>query len=335
MFSDANYAVYFSTPWRYMHSKYLLAPVMTALLFSISSISTQASPFTIDGSTVYVNAGFVGVRTSTPATVLDVNGDAQFGSGATKSTFTAAGLLKLTAAGIQWADESTSTTASSGSGGGPASLPTRKILLTGTAATYSRPGGVQQLRIRMVGGGGGGGSGYSGGTAGGNGGATSFGTIVASSGIGGPANTVGYSQAGGSGGTGGAGGGTGVFVSSSVLRMPGGGGCAGTAVSHSGGSGMCGWSSAFGASPSGSANTANAGISGNAAAANTGAGGTAGNGSGVAGGGGGAGEYVELIIDSPSASYIYTVGAGGAASTGATYNGAAGGSGIIIVDEIY
>jgi hypothetical protein len=81
-------------------------------------IGANASPFTIDGSTVYVNGGFVGVRTSTPITVLDVNGDAQFGSGATKSTFTAAGLLKLTSSGIQWADGTTSTTASSGGGGG-------------------------------------------------------------------------------------------------------------------------------------------------------------------------------------------------------------------------
>lgn len=35
----------------------------------------------------------VGIGTASPATTLDVNGSAQFGSGATKSTFTAAGLF--------------------------------------------------------------------------------------------------------------------------------------------------------------------------------------------------------------------------------------------------
>lgn len=40
-------------------------------------------------------AGQVGIGTTSPATVLDVNGDAQFGSGATKSTFTATGFLNM------------------------------------------------------------------------------------------------------------------------------------------------------------------------------------------------------------------------------------------------
>lgn len=92
--------------------------ILAIVAVSIPTLSaySAATPFTIDGSTVYVNAGFVGVRTSTPITVLDVNGDAQFGSGATKSTFTATGLLKLTSSGINWADGSTSTTATSGGG---------------------------------------------------------------------------------------------------------------------------------------------------------------------------------------------------------------------------
>lgn len=95
---------------RYMYYNSPVILLLAASIFPALSIPANASPFTIDGSTVYVNAGFVGVRTSTPITVLDVNGDAQFGSGATKSTFTATGLLKLTSSGIQWADGTTSTT---------------------------------------------------------------------------------------------------------------------------------------------------------------------------------------------------------------------------------
>lgn len=41
--------------------------------------------------------GSVGILTSSPATTLDVNGSAQFGSGATKSTFTATGSLSIPA----------------------------------------------------------------------------------------------------------------------------------------------------------------------------------------------------------------------------------------------
>lgn len=92
--------------------------ILAVIFLSAASIQAIASPFTIDGSTVYVNGGFVGIRTSTPVAVLEVNGDAQFGSGATKSTFTATGLLKLTSSGIQWADGTTSTTATSGGSGG-------------------------------------------------------------------------------------------------------------------------------------------------------------------------------------------------------------------------
>lgn len=39
--------------------------------------------------------GNVGIRIATPATALDVNGNAQFGSGATKSTFSATGALSM------------------------------------------------------------------------------------------------------------------------------------------------------------------------------------------------------------------------------------------------
>lgn len=44
---------------------------------------------------VILNSGNVGLNTASPATVLDVGGNAQFGSGANKSTFTATGSLTL------------------------------------------------------------------------------------------------------------------------------------------------------------------------------------------------------------------------------------------------
>jgi len=107
---------------------------MVLSFMSIISVRSTASPFTIDGSTVYISGGLVGIRTSTPTTALDVNGDAQFGYGASKSTFTATGLLKLTATGIQWADGSTSTTATAGGSGGGNVLESGTNNMTG--ATY-------------------------------------------------------------------------------------------------------------------------------------------------------------------------------------------------------
>ena len=62
-----------------------------------------------------------------------------------------------------------------------------------------------------------------------------------------------------------------------------------------------------------------------------------GNAAGNSGGGAGAGEYVELIINNPAATYTYTIGAGGTAGTAGSSGGAgnAGGTGVIIVDEFY
>lgn len=51
--------------------------------------------FSVGISSFAVSGGSVGVSTGTPQTTLDVNGNAQFGSGTAKSTFTAAGILNM------------------------------------------------------------------------------------------------------------------------------------------------------------------------------------------------------------------------------------------------
>ena len=88
-----------------------MVPALFSLALVLISNPARADPFTVDTSTVYVNGGRVGIRTLLPQSAFDVNGDAQFGAGSSKSSFTATGLLMLTANGIQWSDGSTSTTA--------------------------------------------------------------------------------------------------------------------------------------------------------------------------------------------------------------------------------
>lgn len=299
------------------------------------------------GSSFVVVASSVGVRTASPATALDVNGSAQFGSGATKSTFTASGSLTLNGAasitaasatfsasganvyslttssgihvlagGVTWADGSTSTSAAVVTS---MPLPTRQVLTSGTGATYSTPTGARQIRIRMVGGGGGGGGTHTGAGAGGNGGDTSFNSIVAKGGGGGPTG----SNAPGAGGYGGAG--------SASFRVA--GATAPWNIGYGTGEGGDGpWGGAGAGVYNGSIGAGNPG------AANSGSGGGSNWCNGCTPGfsqGGGAGEYVELIINSPSSTYTYTVGSGGAAGASNTYKGGAGGSGVIIVDEYY
>jgi hypothetical protein len=189
--------------------------------------------------------------------------------------------------------------------------PTRQILTTGSAATYTTPANCRQLRIRMVGGGGGGSGSGSGAANGVVGGDTLFNAISAKGGNPGVAGT-------GSGGNGGSGG-TGT---ASIRSGGGGGGGGGSPTSGPGGSSALG---------------------GGGASANA-AGGYGGGGAGgplglaaSAGAGGGGGEYAELIIDSPSTTYLYTIGpagtAGAAGSPGVI--GSVGKPGIIIVDEFY
>jgi hypothetical protein len=201
--------------------------------------------------------------------------------------------------------------------------PTRTVFLSG-AATYTTPANVQWLEVKLVGGGGGGGgsSTTTNGGVGGGGGNTTFGTtfLVANGGSG-----VGNASQGGAGGA----------ASGGDFNLTGGTGVG----SASGGSSVMGGSggnSVFGGSGGGGA-AGNAGLSG---APNTGAGGGGGggaSGTGWSGAGGGAGGYCDKIIQSPLATYAYSVGAGGtsgAAGTGGFASGA-GGTGIIIITEHY
>ncbi len=111
-------------------------------------------------------------------------------------SITLGGRLNAAAAGIKWADGTTSTTASAG-GSAAVSVSTRTVYLT-SSGTYTTPANVRQIRISMIGGGGGGGGSET--NAGSAGGDTSFNSIVAKGGSGGTST-----GAAGTGGTGGSG----------------------------------------------------------------------------------------------------------------------------------
>jgi hypothetical protein len=206
---------------------------------------------------------------------------------------------------------------------GGTKVPTQQKLTSGSGATYNTPIGVRQLRIRMIGGGGGGGGASAATVVGGsNGGFTSFDNASANvKAVGGVASPGGASGYGSTPGTG--------TANNRVIGnagTPTSNGLTGSIPAGTGGG------SQFGGSPGLTSGTTQNGAS---AQANSGAGGSGAIGSnGNCGGGGQAGEYVELIINNPAASYTYTIGAGGAGGV-STNNGGAGGSGVIIVDEIY
>jgi hypothetical protein len=180
--------------------------------------------------------------------------------------------------------------------------PTVQIFTSGSAQTYSTPAGATWLKVREVGGGGG---------TSGTGGTTSFNSVTAVGGSPGTAHSGNIAGIGGAGGTGG--------VGTATLRLPGAAGSDGGVGTGAGsGIGGMGGTSVFGGAgtPSGKAATANSG-SGSGGVSFQAAGGD---------GGGGAGEYVELIISAPSATYTYTVGAAGSGG---------GAAGRIIVEEYY
>jgi hypothetical protein len=216
-------------------------------------------------------------------------------------------------------------------GGGSATDPTIQKFLTGSG-TYTTPGGVSYIKVKMVGGGGGGaGSGTSAsGGDGSDGNDTTFGTslLVAGGGIGaqgGPAY-------------GGLGGASSLGTGPIGIALTGGGG-AGSMDNSTSGARLIG--GIGGSSALGGAGTTQYEADGLDGVANTGGGGGGGGVGGaslnISGGGGGSGGYVEAIITSPSASYSYSVGAGGSGGAAGTsgYIGGDGGSGIIVVEEYY
>ena len=309
------------------------------LTLSGSTLTVTGNAFSVGGTTFSVSGSSVGIRTTSPQAALDVNGNAQFGNGATKSTFTTTGALNLAAnATLNLSGASgniatqSSVTASAFFGDGShlinvpstlGSLPTRQVFTTSGSGTYYTPANVRQLRIRMVGGGGGGGGQGASCTPSGNGGITSFNSIVSTGGGRGLDNLNAYAQ-GGIGGTGGTG--------TASFRIGGGGGDTG-GVGVSADCGGLGGNSALGGGAA--ARAYNAATNGFAGGVNSGGGGSGGEVVGYCGGGGGGGEYAEIIISNPAGTYSYTVGNGGAGGVCANANGGAGGSGIIIVDEFY
>lgn len=207
--------------------------------------------------------------------------------------------------------------------GSRSTLPTIQVLTSGSSATYTTPSNVLSIKIRMCGGGGGGAGGGTGGGASGAGNNTTFGTLTANGG----GSSAG---AGSNGGAGGAASGGDVNISGS------GGGVGNIGVAGT----VFGFGGAGGVSAFGGAGRQAVGSAGGAAAANSCSGGAGGGTDQAAvygGGGGGAGGYVEKIINSPSATYTYTVGTGGSGGSAGTsgYIGGTGGAGIIIVEEYY
>lgn len=206
-------------------------------------------------------------------------------------------------------------------GASGAQQPTRQVLTSGSAATYTTPAGATRLFVREVGGGGGGAGSGTAPAGAGNGGNTTFSTFTAGGGGAGV-------NAGNSGAAGTATGGS--------LNVVGAVGQGGSDTANSfGGSGAS--APVFGGAGAGGTITGPA--AGNPGTTNTGGGGGGASSGGTvhSGGGGSSGGYVEGTITAPAATYVYTVGAAGTAG-GAGTGGAAGtvgGTGLIVVDEFY
>lgn len=193
------------------------------------------------------------------------------------------------------------------------------------SGTITTPTGAAWARFRLVGsGGGGGGSGSAGGGVG------VAGSAVCIKSTGSACVTPEYSAGGGGGGTWGSTGGVGGVVTGSLTctdTMVGGDGAAevfGSGTATSGVPGAAGGnSSRGGGGASGGANAA--GVAGGQFTGGGGQGGGTTTG-GFVGSGGGAGATCIIFIQSPAASYTYTVGIAGTGGTAGT-SGTAGGAG--------
>lgn len=213
---------------------------------------------------------------------------------------------------------------------------TRQVFLSGSAATYTTPANCRQILVRSKGGGGGGAGSAdatANATAGGAGGTTIFNSINANGGGNGTPATGGSvtTAKGGTGGTG-----------TASVRIAGAtGGCP---QYHYNGATTAFGIGGVGGGQGGGNNTSGTGGAGTANSGGGGAGGPNATASAFAtiytfqiAPGGAEGEYIEILINTPSATYTYTVGAGGTAGAAGTNGnaGGVGGSGYIIVDEYY
>jgi len=204
--------------------------------------------------------------------------------------------------------------------GSTLAVQTQQIFSAAGAFTYNTPANCRLIKIRLVGGGGGGGgSGTGDGGNGGAGGATNFDVFIGNGG-GGATGTAMIGGTAGSGGTG-----SGLSLVGSTGSVGASNGIASSSRQGVGGTSMLGGGSGIVA-------VAAPGRGGGGAG-----GGIAAVASGAAGGGGGAGEYREILISAPAASYNGTVGAAGAGGTAGTSGqaGTAGNLGLVIVDEFY
>lgn len=315
---------------------------------NLGSLATNAWGVWIADTTVdnwFAKDVVIGGTTGKPigSEKLTVNGSIA-SVGSTSGTFNQSAADTTTSYSVKWpAAQGAASTVLSNDGSGNLSwssaltptAPTVQKFLTGSG-TYTTPSGVLYLVVKMVGAGAGGSGSDDNNTSAGDGTDgtdTTFGTafLVAGGGQAGTHNN--NPPLGGVGGIGdldtadgmvfdGEDGGDGAQVVSTSSAIPIGG---------------KGGASVFGGAGAAVGNAR----AGKNAKANTGSGGSGGgcfNSAGSQGGtGGGAGAYVEAILQSPSATYSYSVGVkgtGGAAGSNG-YAGGDGADGMIIVEEYY
>jgi hypothetical protein len=302
-----------------------VASCTTATTSQLGCVEPDGTTVTISGGVISSTGGATGHNPTATAGPSAVNGSAttymrsdgapavQVGSSSQE------GILQC----------GTGTSCSGGTISAPATLPTVQTFTSGTSQTYTTPAGVQWIEVSACGGGAGGSgtnttvNSFVAGTAGNS---TTFNSVVAAGG------GVGSGTLSGAGGTGGTG--------TATRRMAG----------QSGGNGDSSVTAALEFTPAGPGGSSvllgggARGVAGNQAAAgnngvtNTGGGGggainNAGTNYNIAPGGGG-GECFYLLINSPSATYTYTVGAT-AAGGSSTNNGGTGAAGYIQVIEHY